>query len=284
MVLNIIFIAVIVLCLGVIIFIYLRKLPRARTLDVKTVPAARRAEVRDRILLERIKRNSEWGKSVVGKGLAPIGKVSKLVVKKLFSKIYDLEEKYKKEAAGQNPLKRSQLKNKMTQLLADAQKSFKDGKYQDAEKAYIEIISLDPKNIEAYEGLNDVYLEIKEYAQALQTAEFILKLISRQSTPLTKQDDKGKSFSTVSNAHERADAYCDLGYIHGLLNQQDQMSDCYFKALELEPNNPRNISLMLEIYIRQGRKSHALDLLADLERVNPDNQRLKEFKDQITAS
>jgi len=284
MVLNIIFIAVIVLCLGVIVFIYLRKFPRARTLDVKTVPAARRAEVRDRILLERIKRNSEWGKSVVGKGLAPIGKVSKLIVKKLFSKIYDLEEKYKKEAAGQNPLKRGQLKNKMTQLLSDAQKSFKEGKYQEAEKTYIEIISLDPKNIEAYEGLNDVYLEIKEYAQALQTAEFILKLISRQSTPLTKQDENGKSFATVSNAHEIADAYCDLGYIHGLLDQQEQKAENYYKALELEPNNPRNISEMLEIYITQGKKSQALDLLADLERVNPENQRLKEFKDQITAS
>ena len=125
---------------------------------------------------------------------------------------------------------------------------------------------------------------MKEYAQALQTAEFILKLITRQSTPITKTDEAGKSFATVSNAHELADAYCDVGYIHGLLNQQDQMADSYFKALELEPNNPRNISLMLEIYIRQGRKSHALDLLADLERVNPDNQRLKEFRDQIANS
>lgn len=283
MVLNIIFISVIALCLGAIFFIYLRKFPKAKTLDVSTVPAARRAEVRDRILVERIKRNSEWGRSVVSRSLAPAGNVTKLIVKKLFSKIYDLEEKYKKEASGQEPLKRGQLKNKIGQMLADAQKLFKDEKYQDAEKAYIEIISLDPKNIEAYEGLNDVYLEIKEYAQALQTAEFIIKLVSRQSTPVTKQDEKGKAFQTVSNAHELADAYCDAGYIHGLLDQGEQKAENYFKALELEPNNPRNISLMLEIYITQGRKSHALDLLYALERVNPENQRLKEFKDQITA-
>lgn len=282
MLLNIIFISVIVLCLGVIAFIYLRKFPKTRTLDVQTVPAARRAEVRDRILLERIKRNSDWGKSLVIKGLIPVGRIFKVVVKKLFSKIYDLEEKYKKQAASQAPLKRSQLNNKVVQLIAVAQKLFRDGKYQEAEKIYIEIISLDPKNIEAYEGLNDVYLEIKEYPQALQTAEFILKLVSRQSTQLIKKDENGKSFTVISNAHELADSYCDLGYIYGLLDQQEQMAENYYRALEVEPNNPRNISLMLEIYIAQGKKSQALDLLADLERVNPENQRLKEFRDQIT--
>jgi len=281
MILNIIFIAIIVLCLGVIAFIYLRKFPKARTLDVQTVPAARRAEVRDRILMERIKRNSEWGKSFLAKIISPFGQIIKKTGKKVFSKIYDLEEKYKKEAAAQTPLKRGQIKNKITQLLIEAQKLFKDSKFQEAEKAYIEIISLDPKNIEAYEGLNDVYLEIKEYPQALQTAEFILKLVSRQSVSVTKEDETGKKIASVSNASELASAHCDLGYIHGLLDQQEQMAESYYKAWELEPNNPRTISLMLEVYIAQGKKSQALDLLADLERVNPENQRLKEFRDEI---
>ncbi len=281
MVLNIIFLSVIVLCLGGVLFIYLRKLPKARTLDVKTVPAARRAEVRDRILMERIKRNSEWGKNIVAKSFSPIRKVSKAVTKKLFSKIYDLEEKYKKETASKTPLKRNQLQSHVTKLIGDAQKLFKEGKYQEAEKVYIEVISIEPKSIEAYEGLNDVYLEIKEYPQALQTAEFIVKLISRQSVSVKKEDEKGNAYESVNNAHELADAYCDLGYVYGLMDQLANQAESYYKALELEPNNPRNISLMLEVYIQQGKKSQALDLLEKLEKVNPENQRLKEFKDQI---
>jgi len=281
MVLNIIFISVIGLCVIGILFIYLRKFPKARTLDVKTVPAARRAEVRDRILVERIKRNSEWGKNIIVKGLSPVGKISKKAAKKIFSKIYDLEEKYKKEQAAKTPLKRNQLKNQISQLISDAQKYYKEGKYQEAEKFYIEVISIDPKNIEAYEGLNDVYLEIKEYPQALQTAEFILKLISRQSQIVKKEDDQGKIIETVNNAHELADAYCDLGYIYGLMSQFENEAESYYKALELEPNNPRNISLMLEIYIKQGKKSQALDLIEKLEKVNPENQRLKEFRDEV---
>jgi len=51
----------------------------------------------------------------------------------------------------------------------------------EAEKKFIEIISLDPKNLKAYKGLGQVYLELKEYKQAEQTFMFVLQLEKKNS-------------------------------------------------------------------------------------------------------
>lgn len=282
MFLNIILIVVILISLGIISFILIRKLPKVRALDVSTVPAARKAEVRDRILLERMKRSSAKSKELVSKSARPLFQIIVAAVKKLFLKVYDLESKYKKEAESKSPLKSGELKSKVKNLLFEAQKLARDEKFQEAEKIYIEIVSLDPRNVEAYDGLSDIYIEMKEYQQALQTTEFILKLEKKNSVEVEKVADTGEKYKTYNNAHELADIYTALGYIYQMMDNTDLAAENYYEALRLEPNNPRNISQMIEIYILQNKKIQALDLLENLERVNPENQKLKEFRDQIT--
>ena len=282
MILNIVLIVVILLAFSIIAFILFRKFPKLKTLDVSTVPAARRAEVRDRILMERMKRSSEKGKRIMKKSATPVFKIFAVVVKKVFKKVYDLERKYKKEAENKTPLKAGDLNNKIKNLFAEASSAAKEEKFQEAEKIYIEIIGFDPRSMDAYKGLTDVYIEMKEYQQAVQTAEFVLKLEKKNSSEVEKETETGQKYKTVSNAQELADIYADIGYIYQLSEKIDLAAEQYFKAFELEPKNPRNISQMLEIYIKQKKKAQAVDLLQRLDKVNPENQKLKEYSDQIS--
>lgn len=283
MILNIVLIVVIVISFGVILFVWLRKFPKVKTLDVSTVPAARKAEVRDRILMERMKRSSRKSKEAVRKGASPLFKGLGGMVKKLFKKVYDLETKYKKEAETKHPLKAGELKQKVKNLLKEAHKLAKDEKYQEAEKIYIEIISLDPRNQDTYKGLTDLYIEMKEYEQALQTAEFILKLEKKNSKEVERTSETGEKYRTVSNANDLACAYSDIGYLYEMIGDKDKSAESYNKALDLEPNNPKNITQMMAVYIDQKKKSKALELLAHLEKINPQNQKLSEYRDSITA-
>jgi tetratricopeptide (TPR) repeat protein len=261
----------------------LRKFPRLKTLDVDTVPAAQKAEVRDRLLMERMKRSSEKGKKIVKKGAVPIFKLIARAVKALFRKIYDLEKKYKKEAEDKTELRGGALKNKVGGLVEEARKLVKDDKLKEAEKLYIEVVSLDVKNIEAYRGLADVYLKLKEYKQAEQTSAFVLRLEKKLSKEIEKKDDNGQLRKTVSNAPELANAYVDLGYTFEMQGNLQKAVDNFAEALNLEPNNPRNITEMLDAVIAMKNKSAALDMLKRLEQVNPENQKLKEYHDVITA-
>jgi tetratricopeptide (TPR) repeat protein len=282
MILNIVLVVVILIAFGIIAFILFRKFPKLKTLDVSTVPAARRAEVRDRILMERMKRSSEKGRKIIKKSATPVFKIFGVVAKKVFKKVYDLENKYKKEAENKIPLKAGDLNNKIKNLFVEASTAAKDEKFQEAEKIYIEIIGLDPRSLDAYKGLTDVYIEMKEYQQAVQTAEFVLKLEGKKSKEIEKESETGQKYNTVNNSQELADIYSDIGFIYQLSEKIDLSAVNYFKAFELEPRNPRNISQMLEIYIKQKKKAQAIGLLDRLEKVNPENQKLKEYSEQIS--
>jgi len=266
----------------VIIFLIGRKIPKLKALDTETVPESKTAETRNRILLARMKRKTKIGKEIVQKGAKPVFGAIKNSLAKFFKKIYDLEKKYKKEAEEKVPLKGKDLDQKIKTYLQEAEALVKAEKYSDAEKKYIEIVSLEPKNLIAYRGLAHIYQEQKEYKQALQTLQFVLKVIVKESRSVTKKDDLGREIKTVSNASELVEAHTDLGQIYELMNKNEKTFEHYEKALQFQPNNPRNLDQMIQIGIIVKNKSLVIDLIKRLEEVNPDNQKLKDYQEKVT--
>lgn len=281
MLLNIILIAVIAISLGVVIFLVVRKFPRLKTLDIETVPQAQRAKMRDRILLERMKRKTQWGTALIKKGAAPVFQCVRRFITRSYKRVCDLEKKYQKEATNKTPLSTKGLASKLDELLQEAVKLIKQENFSEAEKKCIEIISLSPKNIEAYRHLSEIYLKLKEYKQAAQTSQFILKLIQKQSRTVEKQDEFGRAVKSLSNASEVAGAHINLGYVYQLMEKPAKAFESYEQALAIEPNNPRNLDLTLEMSIMLKNKSRAADLLKRLEEVNPENQKLKDYREKV---
>ena len=129
MLLNIILIGAIVISLGVIIFIIGRKFPKLKTLDVDTVPQAQTAKVRDKILLDRMKRTTKKSKDAVRKQAVPIFNMLTGLIKKVAGKVYDLERKYQKQATEKKPLSAKESKTKVADVLAKAQAFIKKEKW-----------------------------------------------------------------------------------------------------------------------------------------------------------
>lgn len=280
MLLNILFLAVLIISLIFIGLIVFRKFPQLRTLDIETVKEELASRVREKILLERMRRSTQRGKELLKKGTPIFSKVFS-GTKNLFRKVYDLEKEYeKKQFTGKT--NRVEMRNHINALIEEGINLMKAERYSEAEKIFIEVISIDHKNVQAYKHLGDVYMSLKEYKQALQTFEFILKIELKNGKPISKTDEKGNSYKSMSNATELAAIYHDIGYVYRRLEKLNKALDSYTLARDMEPNNPRHLDEIIEISIMLKDKILAYETTKRLEQVNPDNQKVKEYFHKIS--
>jgi len=247
---------IIILCLVGIIIIVVRKFPVLATIDISTIQREKEAEMKEKIITERLERKTQNMLKRLILIISPFKLWLKNQFKKIYDKVLELEKYYQKK---QKLIPAAEdLELKIKKLLLVVEELIKENKLKEAEEKYIEIISLDPKNLPAYEGLGNLYLEEKNYDYARETFEHILKL---------KADD--------------VDTYINLGLLCKALNENEKAQEFFNKAVALEPNNPRSLDFLLEISIILGNKSLAEETFKKLEEVNPENQKLAEFKEKI---
>ena len=262
---TVISIIIIVVCLAGIVFIIIRRLPQIRILKIDTIKEEKEARVRERILRERLNRGSVKFQRKMKTLFAPLkGKFKGFFATK-YKKLIELEKEYTAGAAieGKKNLKRGEY---LKELFESALQLLKEEKLGDAEKIFIEVLNCDAQNIEAYRGLARMYFLKKEFEHAEQTYKCLLKL----DLKFNKE-----------NTAEIFEDYLDMAQIYEELNKRQELLETLQKAYKLSPNNPRVIDLLIETSIMLGNKSLAWEMLKRMEAVNPENQKLGEYKGKI---
>lgn len=167
-------------------------------------------------------------------------------------------EKEKRQVGGSEMRLSATLEN----LLDEARKLVDGGKSKDAEKKFLEVIKLDPKNIEAYRGLGDLYINQKQYAEAKEIYNFLIKL------------------NSVS-VNRKSDYYFNLALVNKLEGANGEAYNYALQALELVPNNPRYLDFIIDLSIIEGDKVGARKHLARLKEVNPENQKIANWEESL---
>jgi tetratricopeptide (TPR) repeat protein len=188
--------------------------------------------------------------------------------------------------------KTEKIKTRTAELLEEAQALAKEDDWKSAEGKYIEVIKIDAKNIEAYSGLGRLYAEHKKYNEARQIFEFLLKL--NVATPELYLDianlaweennlDEAKIYylKALDLDGTQMIARINLGLIYAEIGDKDSAAQQFGAALELDPKNPRYLDLLAESCIQIGQADLAKRALVNLKEVNPENQKIKEFKKRI---
>ncbi len=284
---NIIPLLLILISLSVIIVIVFKKFSVLASLDVENIPAEKEAKFKERIISNRLKRNivKWWAKS--SRFLAPAGPVLNNLFKAILNKLYQLKSDYK----GQGKENVSN-ENKIEQLFAQAEDFRKRDDLGSAEKKYIEIIGFDSKNIKAFKELGRVYFEKKEYEEAKQTFEHILKLkeddedIYNNLAQIAKEKGdlngaKDEYIKSININKQNAQTYFSLALVYQAMGKWSDTVKNLKKALKIEPSNPRYLDTILEISIIIKDKALALDAYQKLSKANPENKKIAEFKKQI---
>ncbi|MBN1326258.1 tetratricopeptide repeat protein [Candidatus Falkowbacteria bacterium] len=271
--LNTILIIIIALCLGGIIFIVIKKMSHIAVIDVATIPEEKEKKVQEQIIAKRAKEKATKYFVFIKKIVKPVIIGIQKGFSLLFDKLKNLEDKYKIK---KEPVTREEiisLEQKIKKLIEDAEEYIKQEEYGEAEKKYIEAISLDDSNTEAFKGLGNVYMFKKDYEQAEETYKYILKL--------DQKDEKIEKEEGAEQDKKAAIHYYDLGLVRKEMGKIKQAKEDLIKALRLEPNNPKYLDFLIELCIILGDKDDAKMYIAKLKEVNPDNSKIEEYKAKV---
>lgn len=252
---------ILIISLIVVIVISVRKFPQLKTLDLEAMKTHQQKEVKFSIIEERLQRKLEELKSKMGAKTAPLWDSIKDKFKKLYQRILRLEKKYKEESEQKKPQTQEEKevgRQKVNLLITEAQELEEKKDFHEAEKKYIEALSLDQQNIEAYCGLANVYSDLKDDAHALETLQFAQKI-----------DPENEMI------------WRNLGLLYRNLDDPKEALKCFKEAVKIEEHSPKNLDLLLEQSLLNKDRYEAKQALQKLKEANPENHKLAEYEEQI---
>ena len=304
---NIIPFILIILCLVCIMVIIVRKFPQLTSLDVGTLPKVQQAEVKKQLELKRFWRAMAHAGVWLKTASSPLKNVWKIGQNAFRAHVARLQEKYEK-IAEETSIRHASVKSgalgstrvvevsvhpeKIDEWISKAEDHLDRRELKDAEQCFIEALKLDEKNVEAYRGLGRVYLDLERYKEAVAIFKFLLKLAPRDDRAFnrlamaymgqSKYEDAAKALEKAVNINDTlAIRFFDLGRLYQELERPAAALRNFHKAVEIEPGNPKYLDQLLEISIITGDRRLAEEAYERLEAVNPDNQKLPEFRERI---
>lgn len=277
--------------------IIVRKFPQLINLDINNLPAEKILKTKKQIIGKRIENKGAILKEKIIRFLQPLKKYWENVQSRFRIYVSKVQRLWRHEQVAR---KRGQLKGnpeeraeELEQLIHEAEGYLAANDYEQAENIFISAISIDPKNAVAYRGLADTYLAKNELEEARQTYRFLTRLEPDDDSVLVKlaeiaesQGDPEEAIEYYQKAALINDSFSPRFYhLADLLlkvGHPEVAKEAARQAVELEPQNPKYLDLLIEIAIICGDKAAALKGLEELRLVNPDNQKLDGFKERIS--
>jgi len=287
---------IIILSLAVIIAIIVRRFPQLALLDIESAPETQEGKKKDDFLKKRVQKKAEKNKKERLVRLRPyIQKLKEIQLK--FRKYVGRVEKRilkerQKDISAQAEEVKFQKQGEVRSLVQIGQKAIADARFDIAEKNFLDAVKVDAKNIDAYRGLAEVYCSQDQVDEAKQTLEFILYLDPGDDQSMMKLGDmyaeEGKIEEALSYYQQAvlineiyASRFAKIAELLFKLEQFEAAYEAIGQAVELEPNNPKYLDKLLEISIIVGTKESALRVFDRLRLVNPENKKLKMYREKI---
>jgi tetratricopeptide (TPR) repeat protein len=241
--------------IGVVI---VRKIPALTVIDVSTIPEEKTRRVKERIILERFQRLQSERLGRVLKIVAAGGKALAGLGRRIVQRLYHLEQYYQKLKQGSVPGVHAVNPETIKRLLDDAENFLRQEEYVQAEKRYIEVISHNPKHVEAYEGLGNLYLKVRNFEQARETLAFALRLDSENASIQMSMAELELAVANPRSALEHLR-----------------------KATTIRPKNPKYLDAYIETALTLKETEDATRGIGLLKEVNPENQKLPDFEKRL---
>lgn len=241
---------ILVVALGVIGFVVGAHWNELRLLDPNTLKEEQERLRREGVIRNRFETWSATQISSLRRMSERAGRWLTMMAKALETKARAWEQSVKEE-------ERDQLEaqpERMTQLLSEAKSFARDLKWADAERQYLEVLSIDAHNADAYKGLASLYLKQKQFDQARETLEYLVKM--------HKEDD------TV---------YAGLADIAESEGDEVKAERFRKKALEEHPNQPSRHVELAQYYLARGRAQKALPFAEKACELDPKSAKFHEL-------
>ena len=259
--------------LSIIIILLVRKFPKLVVLDVSTLQEEKDSKIKGDIIERRFIRVFDNYKVKISKFFYPFLKRVSIFLKSLHNKLYrsyrEIEKKEIEISNDRRPEKKKKQEVLVRESLEQGKELIVKGEFDRAEDLFIDILKIDKKNINAYEGLIEIYDLKKEPEMVKETLVYILKLVN-------KLPEKDRIRLEITN--ERiANLNFKLGEILKISEKNEEALEYLKEAVTLSPNKPKYLDMLIEVCIILKKVRLARETLFKLRQVNPDNNKIDEF-------
>ncbi len=257
MILQIILLIVFGVSLLVVLAVFIRKLPQVRIIEPDSAEGGKTKRLKNEIVRQRIERASTRQIEKIQRSyIQPLMLGAQNLVRRFAGRLLAVEQRYqekrKQEAAG------GMTRELAQEYIKEAKQLIADEQYDKAEKKLIEVISAHPRHAEAYEKLGRLYLKKRDFESAKETFQFLAKIVPKD-----------------------ASVNASMGEVELGMGQASKALKWFQKAVQLSPNNSRYIDFLIETAILTNDKVVALDGLKTFTSLNPESQKIAEFKKRI---
>ncbi len=252
MILTIVFFLIAFLAAGIAVVLVVRRWKDIALLDPNSLKEEQERQRREALILRRFERmRSEKVRPLKRLG-REIGQVIDRSYQRLQEHVQAMEALYKtaKQPFSVTPLTGERIK----ELLTEARALARDLKWSEAERRYLEALTLDPRHADAYRGLGQMYIKQKSYVQAKETFEFLLKM--------KKADDA---------------TYAGLAEIVESEGRLDEAAALRVKAVQLSPRQPHRHAELAEFWLRHEDAKKALGAAEQAVELEPTSARYLEL-------
>lgn len=246
--------AVLVVSVGAIVVLAVRKLPYLASLDVKELPETDDDHMREVLVYRQLKRKVLDAARTARAGAKPIAARLQTWVRVVAKKIEMTERDYRARARHVSPTPKTDL----TTLLREADDLSRRGEFEEAEKKFIEIVALAPQRAATYRALGELYLRFEQFVHAEQSFRHALRI-----------------------SPEDAEVHADLAQLFRAQGKLVAAREEAESAVARERANPKFLHLLLDIALELHDRSLAEQTFAQLEAMNPDNQKLDELRASV---
>lgn len=253
--------------LAVFVIIF-RKFSVLSLLNTENIPGEKEAIFKKEIIKKRVDRDLAKMASV----FLIFSKNLKNIVKDSLSFFENSLRSLKAAYIKKNNLSPEKKTKVIKDLFKEAEVAEKREDENVAENKLLEIINLDQKNLLAFFLLGQLYYDNKKFTEAIQTLSYALKLAVKK-----KQENDLEEEVAI------AEIYFSLAKVGRDMERLDYALECIRESLDLEPNNPRYLDLILDLSIIKKDKGLAWTYFNKMSAINPENNKLQTWREEIMS-
>lgn len=270
-----------------------RKLPQLASIRTDAIPKHQHQLRKQQILDQRLQQKLGSVEAAIVDGFKTFFGGARSITQRVFKRLSELEREYRHKIVVQQAIDDPDaLRAKVATALAEAQAAMVAEDWPRAEQLFVDVVSLDPKNIDAYLGMADVATARKDYLNAREALKFVLKLQQDSDAAYTRlgriDNQEGKFaeaeadyMKSVSLNAMTAGTHYELGVTEENLGNLAKAEQAYKEAVKLEPANPKYLDALLQFALTNARKDLAKEALEKLRDANPENQKLEELAQAV---
>jgi tetratricopeptide (TPR) repeat protein len=176
--------------------------------------------------------------------------------------------------------------------ISAAESYLTQGRFPEAEEAFLAVLKKDPMNRRAYEGLGRLYFDQEQFGEAAEVYKFLLHQEPNNASYHASHgralygckkfaEAKEAFLSAIRLDPNIAHRYVNLGLCHVALEELVDAAAAYEKAVELDPTNTQYLMLLADSLLTQGMQERGEELLEKILELDPTHHDAREKLMQV---